>query len=63
MKLEMYKVKYTNTDNIILYKNNIVKNKLTFDDFQRMIESNEPFILQWNDKLIEINSYKNVQNY
>lgn len=57
MKLEMYKVRYNNVNNIILYKNNIVKNKLTFDDFIKTIEANEPFILQWNDKIIEIKAY------
>jgi exodeoxyribonuclease VII large subunit len=59
MKLEMYKNKYANNDNIILYKNNN-SIKLTFEEFQKTIESNQPFILQWNNKLVEINSYKYI---
>ena len=58
MKLDMYKLKPNIENNgIILYDTN---NKLSFNEFKVITNENKPFILHWNNIIIEINGYKYI---
>ncbi len=54
-KLEMIKLKYIN--NITVYSTLTNNKKLDYNDFKKIMNNKEPFILVWNDLVLNINNY------
>jgi exodeoxyribonuclease VII large subunit len=56
-KLEIIKTNHEISQDLSLYNNNL--EKLSFEDFNNIIDNNKSFILIWNNKRIKIENYSN----